>query len=158
MEWSKVDVAPRAQNQADRPVNWLQFDGVFLRAAVITSLTVSIGWAVAILLTLGYFQATVLGGDGNAANADAPPLSAALVFLVVPLYGLWMAGRALRDSDDVLAIVALMPLHLLAIPASAMIAIDATSFVVTAGGLLSLIGNIGYVALVWAENRAWSIG
>ena len=156
MEWSKVDIpAPTNRPDTEQPINWLQFDGVFLRAGVVTSLLVSLGWAGTILLNLGYFQSTVLG-DTEA--IEPQPITAALMFLIVPLYGLWMGGRAFRDPDDVLAIIALIPLHLLAIPASAMIALDATGFVVTIGALLSLIGNIAYVALVWAENRAWAIG
>lgn len=162
MEWSKVDVAaPPRHTGDDQPVNWLQFDGLFLRAALVTSATVSLGWVFAILLSLGSFQQTVLGEAATeefGPRTESEPLMAELVFLLIPLFGLWMAARALRDRDDVLAIVALIPLHLLAVPASAMIAIDAIGFVVTIGALLSLIGNLAYVVLVWLENRVWKVG
>lgn len=155
MEWSTAEVP--AISDADRSRrNWLEFDGTFLRIAAVISLAVSAGWALTITLLLGDFQRTIRGVSLE--EFGAAPVSAEMVFFVIPLYGLWFANRLRRDNDDVLAIFALAPLHLLALPTNAMIALSATGPVMAVLAVLSLLGNFAYIVLLWIERQVWVVG
>lgn len=155
MEWSTAEVP--AVTDADRAkTNWLNFDGTFIRIAAMVSLTVSAGWALTVALLLGDFQRTMLGTAAE--EVGKATMTSELVFFAVPLYGLWFANRLRRDNDDVLAIFALAPLHLLAIPTTAMIALSATGVVMAVLAIGSLLGNVAYIVLLWIERQVWIVG
>jgi len=108
------------------------------------SLVVGIGWFALITATALFADLEDIG----------PEL---LVLNVVPLFGIVMAGRLLRNNDDIAAMICLVPLHLFGtLPMLGMTVISVGSVI----GFMALAAVTVLTAappvLFWLDARAWA--